>query len=258
MRHLRFQPRPVIGQAAVTATTDLDDKGVHLLADCSALLERDSALVEQLSAQGSDGWDWQGSNLLESDEILNQNVPTYRLGLNPALLDVAEAYLGEPCFYMGCSLKREEVGPFTGGTRQWHLDIEDDRMLRIIIYLNDVQDGGGPFQYIDAARSRLARSRLDYQSGYLSDAVMRTVIDEDRWASAYGCPGMIVAFDGTRVFHRVARPEVASRFSLSLTYTSRYPRHVFRQVRLRSSSFRAVYPDLSERERACLPTPRWF
>jgi hypothetical protein len=242
----------------VAASIGLNDEGVHLLADYTALVGRDAALIGQLIADGSDGWCWQGGNLLESDEILNQNRRTYRLGLNPTLLDLAESYLGEPCFYMGCSLKREEVDPFIGGTRQWHLDIEDDRMLRIIIYLNDVQDGGGPFQYIDAARSRLARSRLDYQSGYLSDAAMRSAVSEDRWASAYGRAGLIVAFDGTRVFHRVARPEVASRFSLSLTYTSRYPRHVFRQVRLRSSSFRAVYPNLSERERACLPTPRWF
>jgi len=256
-RRRDFRPDTDLSAAAGAVLAGVDDRGVHLLPAAAELLGNDATTIERLIANGVDGWEWNGDGILESDEVCNQDGEAYRLGLNSTLLDLAEQYIGERCFYMGCSLKREDVSSFKGGTRQWHLDIEDDRMLRIIIYLNNVEEGGGPFQYIEAPRSRLACSQLVYRSGYISDATMRSAVEEARWNSAYGPAGLIVAFDGTRVFHRVARPTSKARLSLSLTYTSRHPRHVFRQVRLRLNTCRSALSDLSERERACLPGARW-
>jgi len=61
------------------------------------------------------------------------------------------------------------------GARQWHLDVED-RMLKIIIYLNDVNLHGGPFEYIPKYSSSLLSQSLNYSSGLLSDEVMKTVV----------------------------------------------------------------------------------
>ncbi|HVF93167.1 MAG TPA: hypothetical protein VM900_02520 [Sphingomonas sp.] len=236
----------------------MKQRGVHLLPDDAPLTSSIADTVGALIAQGHGAWDWgHGNDLLESDDILAQNPAAYRLGLEPVLLDIAEDYLSEPCFYMGCSLKRERVSPSNAGTRQWHHDIEDDRMLRLIFYLNPVQEGGGPFQYIDAARSRAAHAALGYRSGYLSDAAMQPAVPCDDWVSVQGAAGMMIAFDGTRVFHRATRPLADDRFSLSITYSSRYPRQILRQVRLRTASRRKLVASLTERQRACLPRGRW-
>jgi len=257
-RRRAFRATTGISPAARTVSAGVKEKGVHLLPEVTPLLGPGASVIAGLIARGSAAWDWApGRDLLESDDILVRNADVYALGLDAVLLDLAEDYLGEPCFYMGCSLKRERVSPSKGGTRQWHHDIEDDRLLRLIFYLNDVEEGGGPFQYIDVAASRLAGSRLAYRSGYVGDAAMRSAIRDDSWTSVRGGAGLMIAFDGTRVFHRVSPPVSADRFSLSITYSSRHPRQILRQVRLRPASRRRLLANLSDRERACLPGARW-
>jgi len=256
-RRMQFRPRTDLPGGATAALAAVETRGVYAGAVAGLLPADGAAAVARLAEEGGAAWDWRGSTLLESDEILEQRRDVYALGLHASLLDFAEHYLGEPILYMGCSLKYEAVDAFRGGTRQWHLDIEDDRMLRIILYLNAVAPGGGPFQYIDAARSQAARSALGYRSGYIGDDAMRMVVDEAAWHSVTGAAGTMLAFDGTRVFHRVAAPTSHPRLSLSFTYTSRHPRFVFRQVRLRSATMRSLLSDLAERERGCLPAARW-
>jgi hypothetical protein len=204
-------------------------------------------------------WNWgDDRDILETDDIFSQKPSTYYLGFEPSLLDAAEDYLHEPCFYMGCSLKRERVSSSNVGPRQWHCDIEDDRMFRVILYLNSVDDGEGPFEYIDSRRSQIAIDKLAYQSGYISDEAMRPIIRQADWISVRGPAGTTIAFDGTRVFHRVSQPITKDRFSLSLTYSSRHPRQIFRQVRLRAAMQRLLVKSLDERQRACLPAARWI
>jgi len=149
----------------------------------------------------------------------------YRLGLDERLLRIAELYLGEPCFYMGISAKRERVSPRQAGTRQWHMDIEDDRMLRFLIYLSDVDEAAGPFNYVPSACQR----------------------------TATGGFGTLLACDGTRIFHRAGWPTGRKRLSLSMTYSSRHPRQIMRPVRLRWPSRNRLLETLTER----IPPARW-
>jgi hypothetical protein len=86
---------------------------------------------------------------------------------------------------------------------------------------------------------------------------MRTAVPALAWRTVLGSAGLVVAFDGTRLFHRIAPPRIADRFSLSLTYSSRHPRQVLRQVRLRAASRKLLLPDLTERARASVPAARW-
>ncbi len=257
-RQASFTPRdiPPVGWDMLRAVRE---QGVGLLPGIAALLGPASgAIVDDLVRRGSGAWHWPAEGLLESEDIYTLAPEVYRLGLEPGLLDLAENYLAEPCFYMGCSMKREGVTSSMAGTRQWHLDIEDDRMLRVIMYLNDVELGGGTFSYIDRAASAMARSRLNYASGYVPDTQMRVVADESSWNRVLAPAGGVLAFDGTKIFHRVERPTARERFSLSLTYSTRHPRQVMRVVRLQQQSRRDLLASLSERQRACIPSPRYL
>ena len=72
----------------------------------------------------------------------------YMWGLNQRLLGVVENYIGLPIRYHGADLRREFNDGKLNDVRQWHVDAEDRRMFKIIVYLNDVLPGGGPFQYL--------------------------------------------------------------------------------------------------------------
>jgi hypothetical protein len=76
--------------------------------------------------------------------------PWLRLGLNPRLLDLANAYLG-----MWAKLEYVDVWytpPAGAGERRssqrWHRDFNDRHLLKAFLYLVDVDEEAGPFEYV--------------------------------------------------------------------------------------------------------------
>jgi hypothetical protein len=69
-------------------------------------------------------------------------------GVSPALLRIAQHYFGLPAAYDGPKVAFTPVDGRQAGTRLWHRDREDRRMIKVAIYLNDVTEGGGPLQAI--------------------------------------------------------------------------------------------------------------
>jgi hypothetical protein len=76
--------------------------------------------------------------------------PWLRLGVEPRLLDVANAYLG-----MWSKLEYVDVWytpPVSDAERrssqQWHRDFNDRHLLKAFVYLVDVDEDGGPFEYV--------------------------------------------------------------------------------------------------------------
>jgi hypothetical protein len=76
--------------------------------------------------------------------------PWLRLGVNPRLLDLANGYLG-----MWSKLEYVDVWytPPAGGderrsSQRWHRDFNDRHLLKAFIYLVDVDEETGPFEYV--------------------------------------------------------------------------------------------------------------
>lgn len=257
-RRLGFASPPLENPHCIELTETMNSGCAFIMAEPAFLTPEARALLEALIAAGPDAWTWKdGQPTLESEDILTTAPSLYRLGLDDMMLTLAENYLGEPCYYLGCCLKREKVSAAAIGTRQWHTDVEDDRMLRLIVYLNDVEEGGGPMEYIDAAHTAAARDMLGYRSGFVSDSDMRSVVPEACWNRVVGRAGTVIAFDGARFFHRASPPILTDRFSVTFTFTSRHPKQIWRPVRLRPDSRRRLLASLPERQAACIPLARW-
>ena len=173
-----------------------------------------------------------GSKPLVGDRLLSSYPWIYELGLSPPLLEMVECYLGQPAVYLGAIFKREVADGAARGARQWHRDVEDRRMLRLLIYLSDVRCGGGPFEYVAAAESRRAARSGRYRSGYRSDKQMARISPPETWEQVYGDLGDVIVFDGALVFHRAQRPEVCNRLSITLAYASSKPLELRLDARL--------------------------
>ena len=52
--------------------------------------------------------------------------------------------MGLPVRYFGVAMKREIANGVIEGPRSFHIDPEDENVLKIIVYLNDVDAGTGP------------------------------------------------------------------------------------------------------------------
>jgi len=212
--------------------------------------------IQNLIEQCAGGWPW------HCDELLPQQMATYwlnlyLLGLSRPMIEAAESYLQEPCLYLGSTLKVERVAA-KAGTRMWHIDVEDLRMLRVLIYLNDVEPGGGPLEVLSAADSDRAKTAFDYRSGYLSDGQMETKVPAPRWMPCYGQAGDALLFDGTHLFHRARPPIARERYSLTFSYATRKPLQIRRGSRLVRRTQEQVTRCLPSELRSCLPRARVF
>lgn len=154
----------------------------------------------------------------------------FRWGLDHSLLRIVEGYLGLPPAYDGPKVAYTAADGRQAGTRLWHRDREDRRMLKIAIYLSDVPENGGPLQCL---KSQIFDGPMDRDFSYpvlnharLEEKLGR-VITDDLITSCTGPAGTVVFMDTARLFHR-GKPAVSvDRRAVFHSYFSRYPRHPF-------------------------------
>jgi hypothetical protein len=225
----------------------------------NGLFEPDAAVALQaVGRQIAEGGLELNGVALQSEALARTRPELYTAGLSAPILCVASAYLGIDCLYLGATLKREAADGRARGNRQWHLDIEDERFLRVLLYLSPVTPEAGPFQYLAACLSAQVRERLAYRIGYLSDDVMAQVAPRALWRSALGEAGDAVIFDGTRLFHRAQPPTGRDRWSITFTYASRNPLELQFSTRLSVASHRRLTAGLPEALRRYIPPPTPF
>lgn len=164
-------------------------------------------------------------------EYLGQN-PTLdpesayaRIAVNTPLLQIANAYLG-----MHTRLRYYNVW-HTFATQSkpresqlWHRDREDLYILKVFIYLKDVDLGAGPFTYAPGTHGKgTTRHEPEYflegKVKRTDDSQMAAVVPKDRWKIATGRAGTIV-FADTHGYHRGGLARTSDRVMYTCMYTS--------------------------------------
>jgi hypothetical protein len=143
-------------------------------------------------------------------------------GLHERLLSIVENYIYQPLDYRGLIARRDIVGGDQTETRLWHRDQEDLRIVKIVVYVNDVDRGGGGYEYID--RGKLATWRLGSNIGRIDDELMMQLVPESFQHVASGPRGTVVFTDTCSVFHRGTIAHTEDRRALFYCYNSKSPR----------------------------------
>lgn len=191
---------------------------------------------------------------LTSDEALLAHAEPFLFGLSRSLLDLAERYLGLPVDYLGVNIKRELANGRSEGTRLWHADPEDERMLKLIVYLSDVDAGSGPFAAIDARRSAEAKKRLRYAWGSTcTSEALEQVVPATEWRTFVGPRLTAVFCDTARCLHRASPPTRVDRYSMTFSYLSREAWFCFASGRTLQRAFVERWGgQLDAHQRSCL------
>ncbi|MBD2464822.1 2OG-Fe(II) oxygenase [Oscillatoria sp. FACHB-1407] len=173
-------------------------------------------------------------------------------GLEERLLDIIESYLGLPAAYHGVSFRRDVADGSQQGTRQWHIDIEDRRMAKIIVYFNNVGINNGPYEYIPKSMTPPPWVfKRNY--GFIEDAVVEKAVPPSKWAACTGDAGTVVFTDTCAVFHRGRMPVEGERLAMFFTYTSRRPKNPEEcSSILEHEQLVAISENLSERQKQCI------
>ncbi|GAB4158620.1 MAG: hypothetical protein Fur0046_38190 [Cyanobacteria bacterium J069] len=183
------------------------------------------------------------------NRILQQYPDLYLWGLEERLLALVENYLALPVLYLGAEVKIETANGLSAGVRQWHVDIEDRRMIKIILYLNDVELDGGPFEYIPVDETQIFVQTTGYRAGLIEDEVMSRSVPPSRWIACWGQKYTVVITDPCRVLHRVKVPSQRDRHSVTFNYCSRFPFEFRSKHALKCNA--EVLARLSARQLAC-------
>ena len=104
-------------------------------------------------------------------------------------------------------------------TRQWHYDYEDERIIKIIIYLKDVGEDGGPFCYVP----KVANIKAKYTNNRILDEDLDPLLLKNQ-KKCVGLKGTVLFVDTCSILHRGAVPKVhQDRYTLWYVYNSRSP-----------------------------------
>ncbi len=154
----------------------------------------------------------------------------YAWGVEKRLLNIIENYIGLPIAFHGVHLRKDFKSKHQFGTLLWHSDAEDRRIIKIFIYLNDVEQKTGPFEYIPRSLTPLFSwnyFQLYYKlwkSNYMGidDEEVKPVIPKSAWKSCPGPAGTVIIVDTKNALHHgTVRTE--DRSTLFFCYTANPP-----------------------------------
>jgi hypothetical protein len=177
----------------------------------------------------------------------------YLWGLEERLLDIIENYIGLPVTYQGFGMRKDFANGKSVGIRKWHLDWEDRCLIKMIIYLNDVDLDGGPYQYIHRSLTPdLIKFFKYYNLGYLTDEEMESAVSKSQWQSCPGPEHSVVLSDPGNVFHRAKPPTKQDRIALTFCYTSYQPQVNWTPPKVSSEQWHEIEAQLNERQKRCV------
>ncbi len=163
------------------------------------------------------------SNDLRADVMLDMVPELYLLGLDPGVLGLVQQYLRLPVAYHGAVIRHSLVDGVGAGPRLWHQDGEDFHVLRMVVYLNDVTVGGGPFEYIPRSLGISYKQFAGFESQLTNDR-MRQIVPLEGWKRVYGAAGTVVLCDTAQVFHHESLQTERDRAVIMIGYSSRRPK----------------------------------
>jgi hypothetical protein len=165
---------------------------------------RESEVFDRSFGNRHSAWDWSGPTILTQAPHIRTGVPSP--GLVEALRDLMSGQdfetffrgvAGCPMTVINCRLVKSL--PHSGGgdgPQSWHHDGCPPGVIRGVLYLTDVDEQSGPFQYVDEAGTE------------------HTVL---------GKPGDLLVFDAMRLRHRARPPERKIRTAIDFVFMPRLP-----------------------------------
>lgn len=168
--------------------------------------------------------------LMATDRQLLAHPELLRWGLSERILKIVECYLGLPVGYGGLSFYYSVADGRDVGPRIWHRDKEDWRMIKVAVYLNDVDESGGPYQCVNAVANNWLKANLAPYQGLTNvqmEATLAATDIQDWPISCIGKTGTVIFTDTARCYHRGKPPIDTDRSAIFFHYFSSRPKNPF-------------------------------
>lgn len=183
--------------------------------------------------------------------LLDQFKIVFRAGLDIGVLEIVEQYLRLPAAYGGVDIFFTVADGSDRGARTWHRDSEDNPMVKVAVYLNDVDDSGGPLEILHLQHlAPMSRTFRGFRHQKLVNLQKEGKIDFDV-TSFTGPKGTVVLCDTFRYFHRGKPATGRNRRALFFNYYANKPLTPYfcPNPPFSSDKMEALVSDLSAKQR---------
>jgi hypothetical protein len=165
-------------------------------------------------------------NLLPWEHEHPIDSPLIRLALDRKLLEIVSNYLGlwPRLHAIGAWFNFPTEGEATEA-QLWHRDPEDLQLIKVFIYLNDVDEERGPFCYIPRTHPFSQGADIipkHRDSKRITDEEMRSAFPPNTWLTCTG-PSKTMILADTVGYHRGGKPTKGNRILVTFAYTSGTP-----------------------------------
>ena len=164
---------------------------------------------------------------LVNSRILDLKHPLYRFALNEKILGIANEYMGMYTKFRGirlwASLPVPKGVPETASQR-WHRDLDDRQLMKTFVYFNDVDETGGPFNYIRQSHGGGGKWNNIFPTpfpvgSYPPQGAVEKAIPQEYIVKATGKAGTLIFCD-TSGFHKGGYCTEKNRYMLFCLYAS--------------------------------------
>jgi hypothetical protein len=141
--------------------------------------------------------------LLGDHPLLEPSSVFTRFALQKPILEIVNSYFGMFTRLRAYNVWHTFVSKLPPRDSQlWHHDPEDNCILKVFVYLSNVDDGAGPFTYAAGTHLKGGLCRKPRGAGNRSDdKQMAKVVPPERWVTCTGPKGTII-FADTRGYHK--------------------------------------------------------
>jgi hypothetical protein len=157
---------------------------------------------------------------------LDQYPEILDFALSPGMLKVVGDYLGTmPVLkYINAIVSPPVQSDQPEGSQLFHMDVEDSRVARVLLYIDDVDEQTGPFSFLPESISKVVKEK----TGYGNRGVSYRLKDDDayRYTSkenlivTTGKKGDVFICDTSNCFHYGSRGQTKPRRVFMFSYTS--------------------------------------
>jgi hypothetical protein len=131
-------------------------------------------------------------------------------------------YIGTDIKYRGFVFRRDFPGGDENETRLWHYDDEDLSIIKVIVYLNDIDLNTGPFEYIKKSiwTCKIFKNRKILR---FTDADINKMQQKTNVVSCVGNAGTVIIGDTAKILHRGLIGRTTPRNALFFAYNRANP-----------------------------------
>ena len=148
------------------------------------------------------------------------------VALDRKLLEVVASYFGLwPSLYSINAWLHYPTDARAQQSQLWHRDPEDLQVVKVFIYLNQVDESCGPFSYIPGTQPfgpRAAAAREIERKKRVTDAEMDEIFPPASWRVCTGSAYTTILAD-TVGYHQGGKPTVGRRLLIMFSFTSGSP-----------------------------------